>query len=30
MAEDAFDLAGFCVGFVERGELVDRRGRASG
>ena len=23
MAEDAFDLAGFCIGFVERDELVD-------
>ena len=24
MAADAFDLAGFCVGFVERDDLVDR------
>jgi phosphoribosylformylglycinamidine cyclo-ligase len=24
MAVDAFDLAGFCVGFVERDELIDR------
>ena len=24
MAADAFDLAGFCVGFVERDELIDR------
>lgn len=24
MAGDAFDLAGFCVGFVERDELIDR------
>ena len=24
MAPDAFDLAGFCVGFVERDELIDR------
>jgi phosphoribosylformylglycinamidine cyclo-ligase len=24
MAADAFDLAGFCVGFVERNELIDR------
>ena len=23
MAEDAFDVAGFCIGFVERDELVD-------
>lgn len=24
MAPDAFDLAGFCIGFVERDELIDR------
>jgi phosphoribosylformylglycinamidine cyclo-ligase len=24
MSADAFDLAGFCVGFVERDELIDR------
>jgi phosphoribosylformylglycinamidine cyclo-ligase len=24
MPDDAFDLAGFCVGFVERNELIDR------
>ncbi len=24
MAADAFDLAGFCIGFVERDELIDR------
>ncbi len=24
MAADAFDMAGFCVGFVERSELIDR------
>jgi phosphoribosylformylglycinamidine cyclo-ligase len=24
MAADSFDLAGFCVGFVERDELIDR------
>jgi len=30
MAADAFDLAGFCVGFVERDELIDRTDAQAG
>ena len=30
MAADAFDLAGFCVGFVERDEIVDGRDARAG
>jgi phosphoribosylformylglycinamidine cyclo-ligase len=30
MADDAFDLAGFCVGFVERQRLVDARSSRDG
>jgi phosphoribosylformylglycinamidine cyclo-ligase len=30
MADDAFDLAGFCIGFVERERLVDARSSRDG
>jgi phosphoribosylformylglycinamidine cyclo-ligase len=30
MAPDAFDVAGFCVGFVERDQLIDRTSAQSG
>jgi phosphoribosylformylglycinamidine cyclo-ligase len=30
MPDDAFDLAGFCVGFVERDEIVDAGGTRAG
>lgn len=30
MDDDAFDLAGFCIGFVERGELIDNSAARAG
>jgi phosphoribosylformylglycinamidine cyclo-ligase len=30
MDEDAFDLGGFCVGFVERDQMIDRTGAVAG
>jgi len=30
MADDAFDLAGFCIGFVERDEIIDNSAARAG